>query len=138
MAGASHIPITLGTVNGIFDKNVKNWVFVAQRYMIKYTQKVSSHSGDPHQAAGTLRAHSNTEQTATQKAGPSGLLVQGAMIDKPAEEDTTVKQLRTAEIKNLWQQRRNVITLGRVFPGKTEIVFWYCDCSKLGFRVARR
>jgi len=66
--------------------------------MIKYAQKVASHSDDPHQAAGTLRAHGDTEQTATQKVGPSGLLVQGAMIDKPAE-DTTVQQLRTAEIK---------------------------------------
>ena len=70
-----------------------------QRYMIKYTQKVASLSGDPHQAAGTLRAHGDTEQTATQKAGPSGLIVQRAMIDKPAEEDTTVQQLRNAEIK---------------------------------------
>jgi hypothetical protein len=69
--------------------------------MIKYAQKVASHSGDPHQAAGTLRAHGDTERTATQKAGPSGLLVQEAMIYKPAEEDTTVQQLRTAEIKQM-------------------------------------
>ena len=96
---ASHMPITLGKLNGIFDKKVKHWEFVVQRYMTKYAQKAASHSGDPHQAAGTLRAHGDTEQTATQKAGPSGLLVQGAMIDKPAEEDTTVQQLRTAEIK---------------------------------------
>jgi hypothetical protein len=38
----------------------------------------------------------------------------------------------------LWQQRRNVIKLGRVFPDKIEILFWYSDCSKLCFRVARR
>jgi len=82
-----------------FSTKVKHWEFVVQRYMIKYAQKFASHSGDPHQAAGTLRAHGGTEQTATQKAGPSGLIVQGAMIDKPAQEDSTVQQLRTAEIK---------------------------------------
>ena len=99
MDGVFHIPITLGTLNGIFDKEVKHWEFVVQRYMIKYAQKVASHSGDFHQAAGTLRAHGDTEQTATQKAGPSGLLVQCAMVDKPVEEDSTVQHLRTAEIK---------------------------------------
>jgi hypothetical protein len=82
-----------------FSTKVKRWEPVAQRHLLKYTQQVASHYGDPLQSAGTLRAHSDTEQTAPQNAGPSGMTVQGAVIDKPAEEDTTVQQLRTAIIK---------------------------------------
>jgi Mg-chelatase subunit ChlD len=102
---------------------VKHWEFVAQIYVIKHAQKVASHSGDRHQLAGTLRARGDNEQTATQKAGPSGLLVQGTIIDKPAEEDTAVQQLRTAEIKQFVaaKKKRNKI----VFSGKIEILFWY-------------
>jgi hypothetical protein len=115
VGGASHIPITLGALNGIFDKKVKHWEFVVQRYMVKYAQKVASHSGDPQQAAGTLRAHGDTEQTATQKAGPSGLLVQGAMIDKPAD-DTRVQQLRTAEIKQFVAAKKKRNKARACFP----------------------
>ena len=77
-----------------------------QRHMFQYTQQVASHSGDPLQAAVTVRARNNTEQTATQKAGPSGLTVQGAIIDKSAEDDTTVLQLRTAEVKQFWAAKK--------------------------------
>jgi ATP-dependent protease HslVU (ClpYQ) peptidase subunit len=64
------------------------------------------------QAAGTLRAPSDVEQTTTQEAGPSGLRVQGANIDKPTEEDTTVQQLRTAKIK-LFEAARSKIKKAR-------------------------
>lgn len=79
--------------------SVKRWEPVVQRYLLKYVQQVANQSGDSLQAAGTLRALNDNEQTATQKAGPSGLIVQGAIRDKPAEEDTTNQQLRTAKIR---------------------------------------
>jgi hypothetical protein len=58
------------------------------------------------QAAGTLRAPTDSEQTATQKAGPSGLRVQRANIDKPAEEDSSVQQFRTVKIELIVGARR--------------------------------
>jgi hypothetical protein len=69
------------------------------RDLLKHAQQVASQSGDPFQAAVTIRAYSDTEQTATQKTGPSGLRMQGAVIDKLTEDDTTVLQLRNDTIK---------------------------------------
>jgi hypothetical protein len=56
-----------------------------QRHLLKYAHQFASHSGDHLQAAGTLRTPSDTEKTATQEAGQSGLRVQGAIIGKPEE-----------------------------------------------------
>jgi len=65
---------------GIFrfsnNKSFKIWESVIQRHLLKYAQQVARQSGNTLQAAGTLRATSNIEQTATQKAGLSGLTVQ--------------------------------------------------------------
>jgi hypothetical protein len=60
------------------------------------------------QAARTLKAPSDVEQTTTQEAGPSDLRVQGANIDKPTEKETTVQQLRTAKIKLLGTARSKI------------------------------
>jgi hypothetical protein len=56
-----------------------------QKHLLKYAQQFASHSGDHLQAAGTLRTPCDTEHTATQEAGRSGLRVQGAVIGKPEE-----------------------------------------------------
>ena len=84
-------------------------------------------------AAGTLRAPSDTEQTATQKAGLSGLRVQGAVIDNRGEEDTTVLQLRTAKLKLFWAASRNPKKHGLVHTCNIEILCCYYYCSKLCF-----
>jgi hypothetical protein len=88
--------------------SVKLWEHVLQRHLLKYPQQIASHSVDPLQKAGTLRARTDTEQTATQKAGPSDLTVQGAVMDKLAEEDTTFQRLRTAKIKIFGAARREL------------------------------
>jgi len=57
-------------------KSFKIWKSVLQKHLLRYAEQVARQSGNPLQAAGTLRAISDIEQTTTQKAGLSGLTVQ--------------------------------------------------------------
>jgi hypothetical protein len=59
-------------------------------------------------AAGPVRAPSDTGQRASQKAGPSGLIVREAVLEKPLVEGTAVQELRTVKFKELGAVRFNL------------------------------
>jgi hypothetical protein len=66
-------------------KSIKCRNSVVQRHLLKFSQQVASQSNEPPQRAGISRKPRDVEHSTSQTAKPSGLTVQGANPDKPAE-----------------------------------------------------
>lgn len=83
------------------------WTLVEQRHLLKYSHRGACQSGELPQRVGTPSNPRDTGQSTLETGGPPGLIVQGAIIDKLAEDDSTVQKVSTAKPNYLGQQVGN-------------------------------